>query len=155
MTTWQDVLASIRDGKNIIPVNDDGIPLVGTRAALYELMELMAALTSGYNALVAQTTKDQQRIERIRKLAQAAFPGDKVAPADGWISVDDMLPPKSGEYFTYCSGFGVYPLSYSAKYKLWNAHDNNTPEGALEHAITDITHWYPRPAAPVVEKKED
>lgn len=155
MTTWQDVLAAIRDGKNLIPVNDDGIPLVGTRAALYELMELMEAVTTGYNALVDRAADDQKRIERLRRMAQAAFPGDKVAPADGWISVDDMLPPKSGEYFTYGSNCGVYPLSYSAKHKLWNAHDHNTTEGALEHAITDITHWYPRPAAPVVEKKED
>lgn len=150
MTTWQDVLASIRDGKKTIPVNDDGIPLVGTRAALYELMELMEALTTGYNALLDRAAEDQKRIERLRKLAQAAFPGDKGAPADGWISVDDMLPPKSGEYFTYGSNCGVYPLSYSAKHKLWNAHDHNTPEGALEHAFTEITHWYPRPLPPVV-----
>lgn len=151
MTTWQDVLAAIRDGKNLIPVNDDGIPLVGTRAALYELMELMEAVTTGYNALVDRAADDQKRIERLRRMAQAAFPGDKVAPADGWISVDDMLPPKSGEYFTYGSNCGVYPLSYSAKHKLWNAHDHNTPEVAWEHAFTEITHWYPRPIPPVVE----
>lgn len=159
MITWQDVLASIRDGKKTIPVNDDGIPLVGARAALYELMELMAALTSGYNALVLRDAENQKRIERIRKLAQANFPATRKATADpaadGWISVDDMLPPKSGEYFTYCSGCGVYPLSYSAKHKLWNAHDHNTPEDALKYAITDITHWYPSPAAPAVERKED
>lgn len=155
MTTWQDVLASIRDGKKTIPVNDDGIPLVGVRAALYELMELMEALTTGYNALVLRDAENRKRIERIRKLAQAAFPGDKVAPADGWISVDDMLPPKSGEYFTYGSSCGVYPLHYSAKHRLWNAHDHDTPEGALEYAFTEITHWYPRPAAPAVERKED
>lgn len=155
MTTWQDVLASIRDGKKTIPVNDDGIPLVGARAALYELLELMATLTSGYNALVLRDTENQKKIERIRKLAEAHFPADRKAEADGWISVEDMLPPKSGEYFTYCSGCGVYPLPYSAKYKLWNAHDRNNPEDALKYAITDITHWYPRPAAPAVERKEN
>ena len=148
MTTWQDVLTSIRDGKKTIPVNDDGIPLVGTRAALYELMELMEAVTTGYNALVDRAAEDQKRIERIRKLAQAAFPGDKVAPADGWISVDDMLPPKSGEYFTYGSGSGVYPLSYSAKHKAFNAHDF---QEVPEHAIRDVTHWYPRPMPPVTD----
>ena len=150
MTTWQDVLTSIRDGKKTIPVNDDGIPLVGTRAALYELMELMEAVTTGYNALVDRAAEDQKRIERIRKLAQAAFPGDKVAPTDGWISVDDMLPPKSGEYMT-CTNGNVYPFSYSAKHKAFNAHDfQETPEHAIE-----VDYWYPRPQPPVIVKKED
>ena len=150
MTTWQDVLTSIRDGKKTIPVNDDGIPLVGTRAALYELMELMEALTTGYNALVLRAAEDQKRIERIRKLAEAHFPASRqaaaVPAADGWISVDDMLPPESGEYFTYGSNSGVYPLSYSAKHKAFNAHDS---QEVPEHAIRDVTHWYPRPKPPV------
>lgn len=155
--TWDNVLSAIREGKQTIPTAPNGVPVVAVNAPFYELMQLMEALTSGYNDLVARSTEDQRRIERIRKLAQAAFPAeaDRAVPADGWISVDDMLPPKSGEYFTYCSGCGVYPLPYSAKHKLWNAYDHNTPEGALEHAITYITHWYPRPADPVVEKKED
>ena len=153
--TWDNVLTAIREGKQTIPTAPNGIPVVAVNAPIYELMQLLEALTSGYNDLVARAAEDQKRIERVRKLAQAAFHGDKVAPADGWISVDDMLPPKSGEYFTYGSSSGVYPLSYSAKHKLWNAHDHNTPEGALEYAFTEITHWYPRPAAPAVEKKED
>lgn len=152
MTTWQDVLASIRDGKKTIPVNDDGIPLVGARAALYELLELMAALTSGYNDLVLRDAENRKRIERIRKLAEAHFPADRKAEADGWIPVEDMLPPKSGEYFTYGSNLGVCPLYYSSMHKLWNTHDQTTPEEAAETAFTEITHWFPRPAAP--EKKE-
>lgn len=153
--TWEDALAAIREGTQTIPTTPDGVPLVVVNAQYYELMQMMEALTTGYNALVAQATKDQQRIERIRNLAQAAFPGDKFAPTDGWISVDDMLPPKSGEYFTYGPSCGVYPLSYSAKHKLWNAHDHNTPEDALKHAITKITHWYPQPLPPVTVKKEN
>lgn len=147
--TWDNVLSAIREGKQTIPAAPNGIPVVAVNAPFYELMQLLEAVTSGYNDLVARATQDRQRIERIRKLAQAAFAGDKVAPADGWISVDDMLPPKSGEYFTYGSNCGVYPLSYSAKYKLWNAHDHNTPENAMETAITGITHWYPRPLPPI------
>ena len=151
MTTWQDVLASIRDGKKTIPVNDDGIPLVGARAALYELMELMAALTSGYNDLVLRDAENQKKIERSRKLAEAHFPADRKAEADGWISVEDMLPLKSGEYFTYVSGSGVYPLSYSAKHKAFNAHDC---QEVPEHAIREVTHWYPRPMPPVTAETE-
>lgn len=153
--TWENALAAIREGTQTIPTTPDGVPLVVVNAPYYELMQMMEALTTGYNALVDRAAEEQKRIERLRKMAQAAFPGDKFAPADGWISVDDMLPPKSGEYFTYGSNCGVYPLSYSAKHKLWNAHDHNTPEGALEHAFTEITHWYPRPAAPAVPGKEE
>lgn len=154
--TWQDILTAIREGKASIPVTaPNGVPLVAVNAPIYELMQLLEAVTTGYNALVLRDAENRKCIERIRKLAEAHFPADRKAEADGWISVDDMLPPKSGEYFTYCSGCGVYPLSYSAKYKLWNAHDHNTPESALEHAITDITHWYPRPKPPVTAETED
>ena len=153
--TWDNVLFAIREGKQTIPTAHNGTPLVAVNAPFYEMMQLMEALTTGYNALVDRAAEDQKRIERIRKLAQAAFHGDKITPADGWISVDDMLPRNSGEYFTYRSNSGVYPLSYSAKHKLWNAHDHNTLEGALEHAFTTITHWYPQPLPPVTAETED
>lgn len=144
--TWDNALSAIREGKQSIPVAPNGIPVVAVHAPLYELMELMEAVTTGYNALVLRAADDQKRIERLRKMAQAAFPGGQAAPADGWISVDDMLPPKSGEYFTYGSASGVYPLSYSAKHKAFNAYDC---QEVPEHAIREVTHWYPRPMPPV------
>ena len=160
--TWENVLSAIREGNQTIPTAPNGIPVVAVNAPFYELMQLMEALTTGYNALVLRAAEDQKRIERIRKLAEAHFPASRqaaaVPAADGWISVDDMLPPESGEYFTYGSNCGVYPISYSARHKLWNAHDHNTPEGAAKYAISGITHWYPRPVAPAVpaaKGKED
>lgn len=147
--TWQDILTAIREGKASIPTAESGIPLVAFNAPFYELMEMMEALTTGYNNLVARADEDQKRIERIRKLAEAHFPADRKAEADGWISVEDMLPTKSGEYFTYGSDCGVYPLHYSAKHRLWYAYVNDTP------AVKGVTHWYPRPAAPAIERKED
>lgn len=112
------------------------------------------------DALNAQVKDKDELIDSLTtklELAQTAFPAesDLAVPADGWISVDDILPLKSGEYFTYGSNCGVYPLHYSAYHRLWNAHDHDTQEDALEHAFTEITHWYPRPAAPAVERKED
>lgn len=151
--TWQDVLTAIREGKTSIRAAPNGVPLVAINAPFYELMELMAALTTGYNAMVARAAEDQQRIERLRKMAQAAFPGDKVAQADGWISVDDMLPPKSGFYLTWDANvpsLGVYGYDYSAKNRAFNARDNDNGE----HAIR-VTHWFPTPAAPAVTGKED
>ena len=148
--TWDNVLSAIREGKQTIPAAHNGTPVVAVNAPFYELMQLMEALTTGYNDLVARAAEDQKRIERLRKMAQATFPGDEVAPADGWISVDDMLPPKSGEYFTYGSNGGVYAYSYSAKHKAFNAHDHLE---TAEHAIS-VTHWYPRPLPPVNANKE-
>lgn len=154
--TWDNVLSAIREGKQLIPTAPNGVPVVAVNAPFYELMQLMEALTSGYNDLVARATQDQQRIERLRKLAKANFPANHKATAgpatDGWISVDDMLPSKSDVYFTYSNNFGVYPLSYSAKHKMWNVADHETPEQAAEYAIPGITHWFFPPDAP--EKKE-
>lgn len=148
--TWDDALSDIRDGKQTIPTARNGIPVVAVNAPIYELMQLIEALTTGYNALVLRNAENQKKSERFRKLAEDHFPASKKNTYN-WVRVDDMLPPKSGAYFTYGSNLGVYPMSYSAKHKLWNAHDHNTPEGALEHAFTEITHWYPRPLPPVVD----
>lgn len=54
-----------------------GVPVVAVNAPFFELMQLMEALTSGYNDLVARATQDQQRIERLRKLAEARFPASQ------------------------------------------------------------------------------
>lgn len=153
MTTWQDILAAIRDGKNLIPVNDDGIPLVGTRAALYELMELMEAVTTGYNALVLRDEENQRRIENVRKLARAHFPASRKATSDGWIAVADMLPPKSGFYLTWNANYptlGVYGYNYSEKNKAFNSQDHDRGEYAVK-----VTHWFMAPLPQVPAEKED
>jgi hypothetical protein len=62
---------------------------------------------------------------------------------DGWISVDDGLPEKSGEYLTWHNGyFGL--LNYSAELNGWNImhHDDRSTE------IKSVTHWMPLPDAP-------
>lgn len=143
--TWEDALAAIREGTQTIHTTPDGVPLVVVNAQYYELMQMMEALTTGYNALVARATEDQRRIERLRKMAKAAFPGDHYVPDDGWVSVQDFLPKESGEYMT-CTDGRVYPYSYSAKHKAFNAYDHQeTPEHAIE-----VDYWYPRPKPPVV-----
>lgn len=75
--TWDNVLSAIREGKQLIPTAPNGVPVVAVNAPFYELMQLMEALTSGYNDLVARATQDQQRIERLRKLAEAHFPASQ------------------------------------------------------------------------------
>ena len=75
--TWDNVLSAIREGKQTIPAAPNGIPVVAVNAPFYELMQLMEALTTGYNDLVARATQEQQRIERLRKLAKAHFPASQ------------------------------------------------------------------------------
>ena len=147
--TWQDVLSAVRSGDGEIATAPNGIPLVAVNAPFYELMEMMEALTTGYNNLLARAAEDQKRIERISKLAKAQFPSSKKNTYN-WVRVKDRLPDKSGDYYTFGTSLGVHTLSYSALYKMWNTSDYATEEEAKETAITEVTHWCEIPTAPVV-----
>lgn len=75
-------------------------------------------------------------------LINDAFTED-VAPKIDWISVDDGLPEKSGEYLTWHNGyFGL--INYNAELHGWNImhHDDRSTE------IKSVTHWMPLPEAP-------
>lgn len=146
--TWSDALAVVREGKLEINTAPNGIPMVAVNAPVYELMEMMEALTTGYNNLVARAAVDQKHIERIRKLAEAHFPASQ-KNTYRWVRVEDRLPEKSGEYYTYGTNLGVHSLSYSAEHKLWNTRDGRTEEEAMETAIFGVTHWCELPAAPI------
>ena len=143
--TWKNILLTIRDGKHLIPTTDDGTPLVAVNAPLFELMELLEALTSGYNDLVAANTIKDRRIEFLRKAAEAHFQNAKSTKNTyHWVRVSERLPEKSGDYYTYGSNLGVDALAFSAKYKLFNVHDRSDD---LSTAIT-VTHWCEKPNAP-------
>lgn len=146
--TWKNILLTIREGKHLIPTTDDGTPLVAVNAPLFELMELLEALTSGYNDLVAANTIKDRRIEFLRKAADAHFQNAKTTkPTKNtyhWVRVSERLPEKSDYYFTYGSNLGVDALAFSAKYKLFNVHDHSDD---LSSAIT-VTHWCEKPSAP-------
>lgn len=141
--TWQDILTAIREGKSQIPVAQNGAPLVAINAPIYEMMELLEALTTGYNGLVCRSTRDQARIECIRKLAQGHFPAERKAASDGWISVEDWLPMDSGYYMTYSDLIGVYPYHYSAAEKKFNSRDGDGGVDAI-----DVQFWFPTPMPP-------
>ena len=146
--TWKNILLTIREGKHLIPTTDDGTPLVAVNAPLFELMELLEALTSGYNDLVADNNIKGKRIEFLRKAADANFQNAKhTKNTYHWVRVSERLPEESGDYYTYGSNLGVDAMHYSAKYKLFNAHDHDTEERANETAIT-VTHWCEKPSAP-------
>lgn len=59
-----------------------------------------------------------------------------------WISVDEALPDKYGDFICCTRRGTIWQLTYNPKYKLFNvSHDN------VENAM-DVTHWMPFPQAP-------
>ena len=65
-----------------------------------------------------------------------------------WISVEDELPPKKSEYDGLSNnvfatdGKEIYESVYNHDFEEWFTHDL--------WAINNITHWMPRPQAPLV-----
>lgn len=64
----------------------------------------------------------------------------------GWISVDERLPEKSGDYLTYHNGV-ISALMYSKRHKLFNAEDTLDEKFSKANCI-EVSHWMPLPEAP-------
>lgn len=63
-----------------------------------------------------------------------------------WISVDERLPEKSGDYLTYHNGV-ITALMYSKRHKLFNAEDSLDEKFSKANCI-EVSHWMPLPEAP-------
>lgn len=61
--TWEKHLDIIRSGNTVIPTAQSGIPKIAVNAPHGELIQLMAALTAGYN-------RNAERIKSLRELAK-------------------------------------------------------------------------------------
>lgn len=59
--------------------------------------------------------------------------------AEDWISVDDALPPCSGEYLILTTSSCIISVGYSAVHQAFNAWDSH-PDAP--HAL-EATHWMP------------
>ena len=59
-----------------------------------------------------------------------------------WISVEDRLPDKSGEYIILNDAGHQDVLMYSKKYKLFNACDFFEEYFVVKNSIK-VTHWMP------------
>lgn len=65
----------------------------------------------------------------------------------GWISADERLPEKSGEYVCLTRIKTRLVLDYSAKHKKFNARDSLSEQLADSYSI-NVTHWQPLPEPP-------
>ena len=63
-----------------------------------------------------------------------------------WISVDERLPEKSGDYLTYHNGV-ISALMYSKRHKLFNAEDTLDEKFSKANCI-EVSHWMPLPEPP-------
>ncbi len=60
---WEKLLDEIRNGDTAIPTATNGIPQMALDAPVYELLQLMAAMTAGYN-------RNVRRINALRAIAK-------------------------------------------------------------------------------------
>lgn len=152
---WLKILDLIRNGETPIETAESGIPQIAVNAPVFELFQLLAALTAGYN-------KNVRMIKALRELAGKPFnhadtdrlPEEKKEEARNtynWVLCSERLPEKSDEYFTYGSNLGVFPMSFSAKFQAFNVHDHSEDASTAVH----VTHWCEKPQAPVVSETED
>lgn len=68
---WKKILDEIRNGKTEIASSESGIPQIAVNAPVFELFQLLVAMTVGYN-------RNVRRIKALRSIAKKTFGEGKV-----------------------------------------------------------------------------
>lgn len=63
---WEKILDEIRNGELEIASSESGIPQIAVNAPIFELLQLLAAITAGYN-------RNVRRIKALRTIAKKNF----------------------------------------------------------------------------------
>lgn len=63
---WEKMLDEIRNGELEIASSESGIPQIAVNAPIFELLQLLAAITAGYN-------RNVRRIKALRTIAKKNF----------------------------------------------------------------------------------
>lgn len=99
--------------------------------------------------ITADTDEDADRISEMafdavdwNEIKQSAIDAWNTR-ADGWISVEEMLPKESGRYWCYIE----YQSDLGKQFYQWNCSFNNGLFNTDENFHT-VTHWMPLPAPP-------
>ena len=67
---WEKILDEIRNGESEIASSESGIPQIAANAPVFELLQLLAAITAGYN-------RNVRRIKALRSIAKKTFGEEK------------------------------------------------------------------------------
>lgn len=115
---------------------------------------IMAVIANGDKARISFILGDKldfgDTVESYDEV-KAMLMGDTPA-INGWISVKDRLPDKSGEYLTYnAETCRRYIYEYSQIHKMFNSSDTLDKTTAMDVSIKEITHWMPLPECPIEE----
>ena len=103
---------------------------------------------------------DEQGFEIAYKVDIDALP--TLTPPNEWVSVEDRLPTKSGEYFAYTTDENINIIEFDEDYGEFGFRKEYYQDGAYldsEWVKADwITHWMPLPTPPdrrPPERQED
>lgn len=73
---WIEVLEKIKSGKEVIPVvykSEVELPLIAKSLDLFELFQLLEAITVGYNNLIKTNKQLQKKNDQLRRIAESKF----------------------------------------------------------------------------------
>lgn len=72
-TEWLATLDEIRKATHHLETAETGFPTVAANVELYELIELIKALTTGYNALISLNAKQERKLNMLRRIVDNYF----------------------------------------------------------------------------------
>ena len=86
-------------------------------------------------------------IERAEAYANCLWEIAHAPTVGGWVSVEDRLPEKNGDYLTYDTDDIVWPHFFRAGLGLW--------DDSIGYRKDNVTHWMPLPEPPGGERDGD
>jgi hypothetical protein len=117
-----------------------------------EMAEILKAYTKKNNIMashvILECYAEELYSKNYRKQSESTMSQVKQSE---WISVEDRLPEKSGDYLTYHKHGSCGVIYYNADIKLWNVYYSDD----VRNAIRSITHWMPLPEAPKMKNTEN
>ena len=95
-------------------------------------------------------------------LMKCLYEAPTLTPQNEWVSVEDRLPTKSGEYFVYTTDENISTAEFDEdceEFGFWKEYYQDGAYLDSEWVKADwITHWMPLPAPPdrrPPERQED
>lgn len=104
-----------------------------------DILDYIKAYSHKFNGcLTGEVFQDAiKEIERLRNILSEM---SVIASYSGWVSVNDRLPEKEGEYLVYYLGSYVVREFKNGKFRYWSC-SSFEPDN-------EVSHWMPLPHEP-------